>query len=138
VLSTEEYAAYWPYISSAYTLNKRLPETAAGTTTCRYWCRFGSPKTWKSEGKGKRWKSIRVGLGCGFKLKDIVDVATGSHTLSRHGACGSHCHTLDFFDSVKKLEALWRIAGGEVAHGYPVTVVTQTLRAPHPPDAEQA
>jgi hypothetical protein len=33
--------------------------------------------------KGKRGKTIRVGLGCGFKLKDIVDVATGSHTLSR-------------------------------------------------------
>jgi hypothetical protein len=40
VLSSEEYIAYWPYISSAYTLNKRLPETAAGTTTSHYWCRL--------------------------------------------------------------------------------------------------
>jgi hypothetical protein len=127
VLLAEEYVAYWPYISSAYTLNKWLPETAAGTTTCHYWCRLWCPKTRKSEGKGQRGKSIHVGLGCGFKLKDIVDVATGSHTLSRHGACDSHCHTLDFLDSVKKPEALWRIAGGEVAHGYPVAVVTQTL-----------
>ena len=78
-----------------------------------------------------------VGLGCGFKLKDIVNVATGNHTLSRHGACSSHCHTLDFLDSIKKPEALQRIARGEVAHGYPVAVVTQTLRAPNRPDAEQ-
>jgi len=138
VLSAEEYMTYWPYISSAYTLNKRLPETAAGTTTSHYWCRLWSPKTRKSEGKGKRAKTIRVGLGCSFKLKDIVDIATGSHTLSRHGACDSHCHTLDFLDSVKKPEALRRIAGAEVAHGYPVAVVTQTLRAPHRPNVEQA
>jgi hypothetical protein len=77
-------------------------------------------------------------LGCGFKLKDVVDVATGSHTLSRHGACDSHCHTLDILDSVKKPEALRRIAGAEVAHGYPVAVVIRTLRAPHRPDVEQA
>jgi hypothetical protein len=65
-------------------------------------------------------------------------VASGSHTLSRHGACGSHCHTLGFLDSVKKPEALRMIAGAEVAHGYPVAVVTQTLRAPHRPEAERA
>jgi hypothetical protein len=58
--------------------------------------------------------------------------------LSRHGACDSHCHTLDFLDSVKKLEALRGISGAEVAHGYPVAVVTQTLRAPRRPDVEQA
>jgi hypothetical protein len=138
VLSAEEYMAYWPYISSAYTLNKRLPETAAGTTTWHYWCRLWSPKTPKSKGTGERGKTIRVGLGCGFKLKDIVDVATRSHTLSRHRACDSHCHTLDFLDSVKKPEALRRIAGAEVAYGYPVAVVTQTLRAPYRPDVEQA
>jgi hypothetical protein len=133
VLSAEEYIAYWLYISSAYTLNKRLPETAAGTTIWHYWCRLWSLKTRKSKGMGKRGKTIRVGLGCGFKVKDIVDVATGSHTLSRH-----NCHTLDFLDSVKKPEALRRIAGAEVAYGYPVAVVTQTLQAPHRPDVEQA
>jgi len=106
VLLAEEYIAYWPYISSAYTLNKRLLETAAKTITSYYWCRLWSPKTLKSEGKGRRGKTIRVGLGCGFKLKDIVDMATGSHTLSWHRACGSHCHTLDFLDSVTKPEAL--------------------------------
>jgi hypothetical protein len=84
------------------------------------WC----PKISKSQGIGKRGKTIRVGLGCGFKLKDIVDVATGSHTFSRHGACNSYCHTLDFLDSVKKPEAFRRIVGAEVAHDYPVAVVT--------------
>jgi hypothetical protein len=82
------------------------------------------PKTPKSKGTGKKGKTIRVGLGCGFKLKDIVDAATRSHTLSLHGACNSYCHTLDFLDSVKKPEALRRIARVEVAHGYPVAVVT--------------
>lgn len=79
-----------------------------------------------------------MGLGCGFKLKDIVDVATGSYTLSCHGACDSYCYTLDFLDSVKKPEARQRIAGVEVAHGYPIAVVLQTLQAPHRPDVEQA
>ena len=119
--------SYWPYISSAYTLNKRLLETAAGTATLHYWCRLWSSNTRKSEGKGKRGKTICVGVGCGFKLKDIIDVATGNHTLSRHRDCNSHCHTLDFLDSVKRPEALRKIAGAEVAHGYPVAVVTQTL-----------
>jgi hypothetical protein len=82
------------------------------------------PKTPKNKGIGKRGKTIRVGLGCGFKLKDIVDVATGSHTLSRHGACDSYRYTLDFLDSVKEPEALRRIAGAEAAHGYPLAVVT--------------
>jgi hypothetical protein len=45
VLSAEEYIAYWSYISSAYTLNKWLPETAAGITTWYYWCCLWSPKT---------------------------------------------------------------------------------------------
>jgi hypothetical protein len=137
VLSAEEYATYWPYISSAYTLNKRLPETAAGTTTYHYWRCLWSPKTQKSKGKGERQKTIHVGLGCSFKLKDIIDVATGSHTLSHHGACESHCHTLDFLDSVKKLKALQKIAGTEVAYGYSVAVVTQTLQAPYRPDIEK-
>jgi hypothetical protein len=66
-----------------------------------------SQNTEKCEGTGKRGKTICGGLGCGFKLKDIVDVAIGSHTLSR-----------------KKPEALWRIAGAEVAHGYPLAVIT--------------
>ena len=47
-----------------------------------------------------------MGLGCSFKLKDIVDVATRSHTLSRYKACNSYCYTLNFLDSVKKLKAL--------------------------------
>jgi hypothetical protein len=59
-------------------------------------------------------------------------------TLSRYGVCDSHYCSLDLLDSVKKPEAFRRIAGAEVAHGYPVTVVTQTLRAPHRPDVEQA
>ena len=96
VLSAEEYMSYWPYISSAYTLQKRLPETAAGTATSHYWCRLWSCNTRKSEGKGKRRKTIRVGVGCGFKLKDIIDVATGNHTLSRHGECNSLCHTIEW------------------------------------------
>jgi hypothetical protein len=49
-----------------------------------------SPKARKSEAKGKRVKTIRISLGCDFKLKDIVDMAIGSHTFS--------CHTLDFLD----------------------------------------
>jgi len=106
VLSAEEYMTYWPYISSAYTLNKGLPKTAAGTTTWHYWCRLWSPKTRKSEGKGKRGKTIRIGLGYGFKLKDVIDIASRSHTLSRHGVCSTHCHTLNFLNSIKKLEAL--------------------------------
>jgi hypothetical protein len=82
VLLVEEYITYWLYISSTYTLNKRLLETAAWTTTLHYWCRSWSPKTWKSDGKGKRAKTIYVGLGYGFKLKDIVNIATRSYTLS--------------------------------------------------------
>jgi hypothetical protein len=138
LLSAEEYKAYWPYISSAYTLNKRLPTTAARTITEHYWRRLWSPKTRKSKGKGQRGKTIRIGLGCGFNLKDVLDVASGSHMLSRHGACGSYCHTLKFLDSVKKPEALQKMAGAEVAHGYPVAVVAQSLRAPHRPKAERA
>jgi hypothetical protein len=137
VLLAEEYMSYWPYISSAYTLNKRLPETVAGTATSHYWCRLWSSNIRKSEGIGKRGKTICVGVGFGFKLKDIIDVATGNHTLSRHGDCNSHCHTLDFLDSVKRPEALRKIAGAEVAHSYPVAVVTQTLRAPHRLNVEQ-
>jgi hypothetical protein len=77
VLPAEEYAACWPYISSAYTLNKEQPITAAGKITRHYWCRLWSPKTRKTQGKGSRGKTIRVGLGCGFKLKDVIDVASG-------------------------------------------------------------
>src|ERR1700722_11978579 len=91
----------------------------------------------KNQGKGSRGKTICVGLGCSFKLKDVIDVASGSHTLSRHRACSSHCYTPGFLDSVKKPEALRMMAGAEVAHGYPIAVVTQTLRAPHRPEAER-
>jgi len=115
VLSAEEYIAYWPYISNAYTRNKRLPLTAAGTITEHWWCRLWSSNALSSKGQGQRGKTIRIGVGCPFKLKDVLDVASGSHTLSRHRACSNHCHTLDFSDSVKKPEALQRLAGAEVA-----------------------
>ena len=70
-----------------------------------------------------------MGVGCGFKLKDIIDVATRNNTLSHHGECNSHCHTFDFLDSVKRPEALRKIAGAEVARGYSVAVATQTIGA---------
>jgi hypothetical protein len=34
-----------------------------------YWCRLWSSNTRKSEGKGKRRKTIRVGVGCCFKTQ---------------------------------------------------------------------
>ena len=63
-------------------------------------------------------------MGCGFKLKDVIDVASRSYTLSCHGGCGSYYYTIGFLDSIKKLEALWKMAGAEVAYGYPIAVVT--------------
>jgi 2,5-diamino-6-(ribosylamino)-4(3H)-pyrimidinone 5'-phosphate reductase len=138
VLTAEEYIVYWPYISSAYTKNKRLPQIAARTITEHWWCRLWSSTTPKSKGKGERGKTIRIGLGCPFKLKIVEDVASGSRTLSRHKVCSNHSHTLDYLDSVKKPEALRRIAGAEVAHGYPVAMITQTLQATHRPEAGQA
>jgi hypothetical protein len=63
---------------------------------------FVSPKTQKSKGKGQRQKTICVGLGSGFKLKDIVDVLLEA-TRSRYGACESYCYTFDFLDVTVRL-----------------------------------
>jgi hypothetical protein len=44
VVLSAEYMAYLPYIYSAFTPNRRIPETAARMTTPHYWCRLWSPK----------------------------------------------------------------------------------------------
>jgi hypothetical protein len=139
VLSAEEHIAYWPYISNTWTINsKGAMVPSKGTITNHYWCRLWSKKTRKSEGKGKRAKTIRVAVGCDMRLKDVLDVVSRQHTLSHHGECTTHNHTLDFLDAVKKPAALKEIAGVEMAHGYPAAVITNTLRALHRPDAEKA
>jgi hypothetical protein len=64
-----------------------------------------------------------------MKLKDIVDNISGFHTLSLHGECVEHNHTLGFSNETKRNSALKEIAARRIANGYSASAVTATLRA---------
>jgi len=56
--------AYRPYVFSAYTLNKRLPETVAGTTTCLLLVPFVV-----SQDTERQWKGVKAeGDPCKLRL----------------------------------------------------------------------
>jgi hypothetical protein len=138
VLTTEEYAAYWPYVSNVWRLHSRKKAVPLkGTQTTYFDCRLWRRETAKTQGKGLRDKPIRLASSCGIKLKVIVDLLSGVHSLERQGEC-AHNHDLASLDAIKKNGVLRAIAGAEIANGYAPAMVSRTLRAPNRPLVEKA
>ena len=124
VWTREQHMAYWRWTVASLV-------TAEGTRSTIWSCRLFCSETRKPKGKGERAKMVRMGVACDMKLRDTIHLGSGGHTIVRHRECVSHNHSLDDLDATKKLEALHRMASGEIAQGYTAPAITQTLHASH-------
>lgn len=105
-----------------------------GTTTNYYWCCLYKKELAKRQGAGynMKGKTLRMPVACGMKLKDVVNNATGWHTISLHknGDCIEYNYSLSLSDQIKRNSALKTVASAEVVNGYSFVAVTATMRAP--------
>jgi hypothetical protein len=81
---------------------------------------------------------VRMGVACGMKLRDIIHLGSGGHTIVRYRECISHNYSLDDLDVTKKPEALRYMASSEIVQGYTTPAITQTLYTSHRPQEEKA
>lgn len=135
LFSAEEFTAAWPFVSNVWkSSSKSAPSGSSQKTYFR--CRFHNATTAKSQGKGLREKSIRKGMACPMRCRVVVDLISGVHTIEKTSG-DAHNHSLDDSDRNKRPQPLMSIAGAEVANGYPIAAVANTMRASHLPRAEE-
>lgn len=143
VLSAEQHAEYWPYVTNIWTLNKRSPRTKDHQVEY-YLCRRWYKEQRKSKGTGERKKTIRVVDPCGIKLKvttsfdDDISLTPTYFTLERTGNCHEHNHDLESMDAMKRNQKIKQVAAGEVANGYTAATINKTLHSYHRPGVEEA